>query len=77
MLATDCPSSYLRLMVQPRSQPDPAKIDTHRTARLAEEERLLREAEESVERVGTVPADEVYAWLRSLGTLPRPVPRQD
>jgi hypothetical protein len=54
------------------------ETDAERAARLAEE-RLLDEAEANAERVGTIPADEVFAWLRSLGTpnpLPRPKPRR-
>lgn len=69
-------------MDQPDLTPQPAEPEEtaeEHAARLAEEERLLDEAEANAERVGTIPADEAFAWLRSLGTpnpLPRPKPRR-
>ena len=44
-----------------------------------EKDRLTREALDSVERVGTIPHEEVVAYFESLGSdnpLPRPRPRK-
>ncbi|MGH7044282.1 MAG: hypothetical protein ACREFY_19425 [Acetobacteraceae bacterium] len=52
--------------------------DAEHRARLAEERRLLDQAEAEAERDGTVPFEEVEAWALSLLTdhpLPRPRPR--
>jgi hypothetical protein len=43
------------------------------------ERAMVREAQDSVERDGTIPADEVHAWVASLLTpnpLPMPLPRK-
>ena len=40
---------------------------------------MIAEAEEEVERLGTIPAEEVFAWVESLGAdapLPMPLPRK-
>jgi hypothetical protein len=75
-------TDYLRAMDQPdlNPQPEPPETAEERVARLAEEDRLTEEAEEEAEREGTIPAEEVFAWLRSLDTdnpLPEPQPRKD
>lgn len=47
--------------------------------RLAAERRLIEEAEAEIKLLGTIPAEEVHAWLRSLDTanpLPMPEPRR-
>jgi hypothetical protein len=65
----------------PSPAPHPNELietDADPQDRLAEEERLLEAAEAEAERVGTIPADEVHAWVRSLSTpnpLPMPRPR--
>jgi hypothetical protein len=75
-------TDYLRAMDQPdlKSQPEPSETAEERVARLAKEDRLTEEAEAEAEREGTIPAEEVFAWLRSLDTdspLPEPQPRKD
>jgi hypothetical protein len=63
-----------------KSQPEPSETAEERAARLAKEDRLTEEAEAEAEREGTIPAEEVFAWLRSLDTdspLPEPQPRKD
>ena len=40
---------------------------------------MIAEAEEEVEQLGTIPAEEVFAWVESLGTdarCPCPLPRK-
>jgi hypothetical protein len=81
-LAARAHPHYLRAMDQPdlNPQPGPAETAEERASRLAEENRLTEEAEEEAERDGTIPAEEVFAWLRSLDTdspLPEPQPRKD
>ena len=42
------------------------------------EREMIAEAEEQVERLCTIPAEEAFAWVASLGTnapLPMPLPR--
>lgn len=59
---------------------DRPETDAERAARKAEEGRLCDEAEADFIQNGGIPADEVHAWIRSLGTpnpLPRPKPRKD
>ena len=75
-------TDYLPAMDQSdrKLQPEPTETAEERAARLAEEDRLTEEAEEEAEREGTIPAEEVFAWLRSLDTdnpLPEPQPRKD
>jgi hypothetical protein len=51
----------------PNLQPtQPGETEAERQARQAEGERLLDEAE--AERIGTIPFEEVEAWVRSWGT---------
>jgi predicted transcriptional regulator len=57
-----------------------AETEEQRRARLAWEEAELLKAEEEAEREGTIPAEEVHAWILSLDTpnpLPMPQPRHD
>ena len=65
-------------MANPNLQPTLlGDTEAERQAREAEEDRLLDEAE--AERVGTIPFEEVEAWVRSWGTpneLPQPEPRK-
>lgn len=61
--------------------PTPAKpVETAPESRaLEEEERLLEAAEAEADRIGTIPAAEVRAWVESWGTaneLPPPEPRK-
>jgi predicted transcriptional regulator len=67
-------------MANPNLQPTLlAETEAERQAREAEEDRLLDEAEAEAERVGTIPFEEVEAWVRSWGTpneLPPPEPRK-
>jgi hypothetical protein len=68
---------YLPGMANPNLHP-PEPIETE-TERQTEEDRLLDEAEAEAERVGTIPFEEVEAWVRSWGTpneLPQPEPRK-
>jgi hypothetical protein len=63
-----------------KPQPEPSKSAEDRAARAAWEDRVTAEAEAEAEREGTIPAEEVFAWLRSLDTnnpLPEPQPRKD
>lgn len=67
---------YLLLMPNPAPRPELNETDAARRDRLAEEERLLAVTEAEADRVGTIPADEVHAWVRSLSTPnPMPMPR--
>lgn len=67
-------------MAHPSPQPtDPLETEAEPKAQQAEEDRLLDEAEAEAERVGTIPFEEVEAWIRSWGTpneLPPPEPRK-
>jgi predicted transcriptional regulator len=67
-------------MANPNLQPTLlGETEAERQAREAEEDRLLDEAEAEAERVGTIPFEEVEAWVRSWGTpneLPPPEPRK-
>ena len=59
--------------------PQPTETEAERKALQAEEDRLLDEAEAEAERVGTIPFEEVEAWVRSWGTpneLSPPEPRK-
>jgi predicted transcriptional regulator len=61
------------------SHREPIETEADRKDRLAEEMRLLDEAEAEAELLGTIPADEVRAWVESWGTaneLPPPEPRR-
>jgi hypothetical protein len=71
---------YLEVMRSPIQQPSvPMETEAERSARLAEEMKLLEEAEAEAEREGVIPSAEVHAWLKSLDTdapLPLPKPRR-
>lgn len=68
-------------MDQPNTEPaEAAETAEERETRIAWEARAIEEAEAEVEREGDIPAEEVFAWLRSLDTenpLPEPRPRKD
>jgi predicted transcriptional regulator len=72
--------AYIGGMTQSRSQPvDSLETTEEREARIAEESRLLNAAEAEAERVGTIPASEIRAWVESWGTpneFPPPEPRK-
>lgn len=60
-------------------QPDPDETPAQRRTRLSREAKLIEEARTSVTCEGTVPAEEVEAWVASWDTpneLPRPAPRK-
>ena len=64
-------------MANPNLQP--TETEAERKALQADEDRLLDEAEAEAERVGTIPLEEVEAWVRSWGTpneLSPPEPRK-
>jgi hypothetical protein len=59
-------------------QPDPMETPDERRARLAREAELIEEARASIAREGTIPFEEIEAWVNSWGTanpLPKPTPR--
>lgn len=61
-------------------QPELDETAEERAARIAWEDRVTEEAELDAECEGTIPAEEVFAWLRSLATdnpLPEPQSRKD
>lgn len=73
---------YLYPMDQADLPPPPERTETaeERAARIAWEDHATEEAEAEAEREGTIPAEDVFAWLRSLDTdnpLPEPQPRKD
>jgi hypothetical protein len=60
-------------------QPEPIETADERRARLAREAELIEEARASVARDGTIPFEEIEAWVNSWGTpnpLPKPTPRK-
>jgi predicted transcriptional regulator len=67
-------------MVQRHLKPiEPLETAEQHAARLAGENRLLNEAESEAERIGTIPIEEIRAWVDSWGTaneLPMPKPRK-
>ncbi|HSU04957.1 MAG TPA: hypothetical protein VLI93_05240 [Acetobacteraceae bacterium] len=72
---------YLSTMsaTHPRPQIPPAETDEQRHSRLAEEERLLDEAEAEAAAGLLIPQADANAWINSLGTanpLPMPQPRK-
>lgn len=80
-LAANANPDYLRAMDQPKTQrAEPTETAEERATRIAWEARAIEAAEAEVERLGDIPAEEVFAWLRSLDTdnpLPEPQPRKD
>ncbi len=72
---------YLSSMSEAHPQTDslPAETPEERRARLAWEAQAIEEALESADRDGTIPLDEVVAWVESWNTpdeLPPPEPRK-
>jgi predicted transcriptional regulator len=62
-----------------RNWPPDDKTPEQRAARIKWERKAIQQALESVEREGTIPFEEMEAWLDSLGTaneLPPPEPRK-
>jgi predicted transcriptional regulator len=63
---------------QPNWPPDD-ETPEQRAARIEWERKAIQQALASIEREGTIPFEEVEAWLDSLGTaneLPPPEPRK-
>lgn len=72
---------YLSAMSATHTQTDslPAETPEERQARLAWEAQAIEEALQSAERDGTIPLEEVEAWVESWDTpneLPPPEPRK-
>ena len=67
-MAAKLDGDYLWAMAQPDRKFPTESTETvqARVERLAEEDRLTEDAELEAEREGTIPAEEVFAWLRSL-----------
>jgi hypothetical protein len=67
----------LRRMSVPRKKPTSERLMPPLTSE--ERRKAIEEAIESVAKEGVIPAEEVEAWLDSLGTdheLPKPKPRR-
>jgi hypothetical protein len=63
-------------MSTPIHQPVSIETDADHLAQLAEEMKLLEEAEAEAEREGVIPSDHVRAWVKSLETdTPHPLPK--
>jgi hypothetical protein len=62
------------------AQPKSTETAEERAVRIAWEDRATEAAEAEAECEGTIPAEDVFAWLQSLDTdnpLPEPQPRKD
>lgn len=74
------PPAYLLTMDDTPTPNLPPETEEERCARLAWEAERIAEARASATRLGTVPFEEVEAWVESWGTdheLPKPKPRKE